>query len=151
MTSRNADVSLRGLPRSRRGVLGYFPTQVKLLHPVVQLLLNFVRFHVHLFSVHLDIRHGWCRYVSPFATNNDLFMQFALQAGFSSLRCSWPQGYYSPWFSSYASVFRHTQHVRLRPSRHSTQIIMFSDLECDYINPIDLCNKLNQVRFSLSF
>jgi hypothetical protein len=28
------------------------------------------------------------------------------------------------------------------------QIIMFSDLECDYINPIDLCNKLNQVRFS---
>eukprot|EP00128_Syssomonas_multiformis_P006205 Colp12_sorted_trinity150504_noHs@24251 len=23
-------------------------------------------------------------------------------------------------------------------------IIMFSDLECDYINPIDLCNKLNQ-------
>lgn len=25
------------------------------------------------------------------------------------------------------------------------QIIMFSDLECDYINPIDLCNKLNQV------
>src|SRR5712671_1948868 len=26
-----------------------------------------------------------------------------------------------------------------------TQIIMFSDLECDYINPIDLCNKLNQV------
>ena len=29
------------------------------------------------------------------------------------------------------------------------QIIMFSDLECDYINPIDLCNKLNQVRTSL--
>ena len=28
---------------------------------------------------------------------------------------------------------------------------MFSDLECDYINPIDLCNKLNQVRLSLSF
>lgn len=28
---------------------------------------------------------------------------------------------------------------------------MFSDLECDYINPIDLCNKLNQVRFSLFF
>ncbi len=25
---------------------------------------------------------------------------------------------------------------------------MFSDLECDYINPIDLCNKLNQVRGS---
>jgi protein cornichon len=24
---------------------------------------------------------------------------------------------------------------------------MFSDLECDYINPIDLCNKLNQVNF----
>jgi hypothetical protein len=24
---------------------------------------------------------------------------------------------------------------------------MFSDLECDYINPIDLCNKLNQVCF----
>ncbi|ORZ31237.1 ER to Golgi transport-like protein [Catenaria anguillulae PL171] len=23
-------------------------------------------------------------------------------------------------------------------------IIMFSDLECDYINPIDLCSKLNQ-------
>ena len=31
------------------------------------------------------------------------------------------------------------------------QIIMFSDLECDYINPIDLCNKLNQVRLSLFF
>lgn len=28
------------------------------------------------------------------------------------------------------------------------QIIMFSDLECDYINPIDLCNKLNQVRLT---
>ena len=27
-----------------------------------------------------------------------------------------------------------------------SKIIMFSDLECDYINPIDLCNKLNQVR-----
>ncbi|KAI8974010.1 cornichon protein-domain-containing protein [Trametes punicea] len=26
----------------------------------------------------------------------------------------------------------------------SMKIIMFSDLECDYINPIDLCNKLNQ-------
>lgn len=25
------------------------------------------------------------------------------------------------------------------------QIIMFSDLESDYVNPIDLCNKLNQV------
>ncbi|KAL7751148.1 hypothetical protein RI367_003353 [Sorochytrium milnesiophthora] len=23
-------------------------------------------------------------------------------------------------------------------------IIMFSDLECDYINPVELCNKLNQ-------
>lgn len=23
-------------------------------------------------------------------------------------------------------------------------IIMFSDLECDYLNPIDLCNKMNQ-------
>ncbi|CAO3695193.1 unnamed protein product [Rhizopus stolonifer] len=23
-------------------------------------------------------------------------------------------------------------------------VIMFSDLECDYINPINLCNKLNQ-------
>ncbi|KAI8915870.1 cornichon [Gorgonomyces haynaldii] len=23
-------------------------------------------------------------------------------------------------------------------------IILFSDLECDYINPIDLCNRLNQ-------
>lgn len=27
-----------------------------------------------------------------------------------------------------------------------SQIIMFSDLECDYMNPIDLCNKLNKVR-----
>lgn len=25
---------------------------------------------------------------------------------------------------------------------------MFSDLECDYINPIDLCSKLNMVRIS---
>lgn len=31
------------------------------------------------------------------------------------------------------------------------QIIMFSDLECDYINPIDLCNKLNQVRIQTAF
>ncbi|KAI3479169.1 hypothetical protein L1887_58872 [Cichorium endivia] len=31
------------------------------------------------------------------------------------------------------------------PLLHHPQIIMFSDLECDYINPIDLCNKLNQV------
>lgn len=30
------------------------------------------------------------------------------------------------------------------------QIIMFSDLECDYINPIDLCNKLNQVHIFFS-
>lgn len=28
---------------------------------------------------------------------------------------------------------------------------MFSDLECDYINPIDLCNKLNQVRTVYDF
>lgn len=27
---------------------------------------------------------------------------------------------------------------------------MFSDLECDYLNPIDLCNKLNQVSGSLA-
>jgi protein cornichon len=33
-----------------------------------------------------------------------------------------------------------------RPTDIFIQIIMFSDLECDYINPIDLCNKLNQVR-----
>ena len=25
------------------------------------------------------------------------------------------------------------------------QVIMYSDLESDYINPIDLCNKINQV------
>lgn len=25
---------------------------------------------------------------------------------------------------------------------------MYSDLESDYINPIDLCSKLNQVRFT---
>jgi hypothetical protein len=31
------------------------------------------------------------------------------------------------------------------------QIIMFSDLEVDYINPIDLCNQLNQVRASQAF
>lgn len=37
--------------------------------------------------------------------------------------------------------------VTVRCSFHALfQIIMFSDLECDYINPIDLCNKLNQVR-----
>ena len=34
----------------------------------------------------------------------------------------------------------------LHSTDHGQQIIMFSDLECDYINPIDLCNKLNQVR-----
>lgn len=36
---------------------------------------NLVHFHVHLFSVPLDIRHGWRWYVSPFRTNY-LFMQF---------------------------------------------------------------------------
>ena len=39
--------------------------------------------------------------------------------------------------------------VHLPPSL--AQIIMFSDLECDYINPIDLCNKLNQVRVQTGF
>lgn len=29
------------------------------------------------------------------------------------------------------------------------QIIMFSDLETDYINPIDFCNKMNKVRSGL--
>ena len=38
--------------------------------------------------------------------------------------------------------------VQLHPL---VQIIMFSDLECDYINPIDLCNKLNQVRTHTAF
>lgn len=28
---------------------------------------------------------------------------------------------------------------------NALQIIMFSDLEVDYINPVDLCNKLNMV------
>ena len=37
--------------------------------------------------------------------------------------------------------FAHFNH----PCALHHQIIMFSDLECDYINPIDLCNKLNQV------
>ena len=41
-------------------------------------------------------------------------------------------------------------HRRSLPPRLHAQIIMFSDLECDYINPIDLCNKLNQVRIPLS-
>jgi hypothetical protein len=35
-------------------------------------------------------------------------------------------------------------------TRPGAQIIMFSDLETDYINPIDLCNKLNQVRVRVS-
>jgi hypothetical protein len=39
--------------------------------------------------------------------------------------------------------------VQLRPLL--IQIIMFSDLECDYINPIDLCNKLNQVPIQAGF
>ncbi|KAI9145976.1 cornichon [Paraphysoderma sedebokerense] len=34
--------------------------------------------------------------------------------------------------------------VTFRYASMKPQIIMFSDLECDYINPIDLCNKLNQ-------
>jgi bacteriorhodopsin len=34
------------------------------------------------------------------------------------------------------------------PALSLLQIIMFLDLECNYINPIDLCNKLNQVRIS---
>ena len=42
----------------------------------------------------------------------------------------------------------HKALLKLR-RRCPSQIIMFSDLECDYINPIDLCNKLNQVCISL--
>ena len=29
--------------------------------------------------------------------------------------------------------------------------IMYADLECDYINPIDLCSKLNQASFSILY
>ncbi|ELU42060.1 Cornichon domain-containing protein [Rhizoctonia solani AG-1 IA] len=49
-----------------------------------------------------------------------------LQDGCSCSRFSWPPGFFSRWSFSYVPL-----------------IIMFSDLECDYINPIDLCNKLN--------
>ena len=31
--------------------------------------------------------------------------------------------------------------------RTHPQVIMFSDLETDYINPIDFCNKMNKVRY----
>lgn len=44
------------------------------------------------------------------------------------------------------SCFHHLANMCLVP-----KIIMFSDLECDYINPIDLCNKLNQVSFGCLF
>jgi len=38
-------------------------------------------------------------------------------------------------------------HAVLNDPFSPVQIIMYSDLESDYINPIDFCNKLNQVSF----
>ena len=58
--------------------------------------------------------------MSPFVTDDVLFMQFVLQAGFSSSRCSWPQGYYLPWFSLYAFVsFSLTTYSSDHPRRSS--------------------------------
>ncbi|TCD66547.1 COPII-coated vesicle protein [Steccherinum ochraceum] len=51
-----------------------------------------------------------------------------------------------------SSTLSLAHHIAIFPSNSAfqcgpialIQIIMFSDLEVDYINPIDLCNKLNQ-------
>ena len=71
----SADVSPEGCPSRCPWLLSYTGQTLTScrLSP-----FNLVHFHVHLFSVHLDIRHGWCWYVSPFATNGDLLMQFVL-------------------------------------------------------------------------
>jgi hypothetical protein len=50
--------------------------------------------------VRLDIQHGRRWYVLLYLPKDDTFTLFVTQAGFSSLQCSWPQGYCSPWFSS---------------------------------------------------
>jgi len=56
------------------------------------------------------------------------------------------------WFTFYDGFLRQSFFLSQFPPTHrltfTPQIIMFSDLECDYINPIDLCNKLNQVPLS---
>jgi len=49
--------------------------------------------------------------------------------------------------------FRLTPRSQMRPlniilkwsANFIAQLVMYSDLESDYINPIDLCNKINQV------
>ncbi len=66
--------------------------------------------------VRLDIRHGRRRCVSLYSPKDDSFILTVFKAGFSSLRCSWLQGYCSPWFSSCVFVLYHTQPVRLSAS-----------------------------------
>jgi hypothetical protein len=63
--------------------------------------------------VRLDIRHGRRRCVSLYLPKDDSLILTVFKAGFSSLRCSWLQGYCSPWFSSCVFVLYHTQPVRL--------------------------------------
>lgn len=89
---------------------------------------------------YIDAAHSLALF---FACSYDMAVA-QLQAGFSYSRSSWPLACCSAWFSLWAESSSHscprTKHF------HPRQIIMFSDLECDYVNPIDLCNKLNQVR-----
>jgi len=83
------------------------------------------------------------------------------QAGYSCSQSSWLLVFCFAWCFSWVLLLKFISRpvqsvwwllawICLRPIWHLLtgfirQIIMFSDLECDYINPIDLCNKLNQV------
>ena len=52
----------------------------------------------------------------------------------------------------HGGVFRayEASHVALKFLTIFAQVIMFSDLETDYINPIDFCNKMNKVHIHIS-
>lgn len=68
-----------------------------------------------------------------------------------SLRCAgrgWSAIYYGVLRQSYFLALVDGGFSSVGRNCNLCQIIMFSDLECDYINPIDLCNKLNQVSLS---
>jgi hypothetical protein len=57
-----------------------------------------------------------------------------------------PYGFRLALHDGLLRAYRNKASIETRPLPAHSQIIMFSDLECDYINPIDLCNKLNAVR-----
>lgn len=74
-----------------------------------QNLLHVLIFRFFLSLVRLDIKHGRRWYVLLYLPKDDTFTLFVTQAGFSSLLCSWPQGYCSPWFSSCVFIIYNQQ------------------------------------------